>query len=581
MNDRTAWALRRHPERRLEFPWQMCRAFKGPLALMALPRIFLIGFTFSQPFLIASVLNWLDNSHSASNLGYGLIGAKLLIYLGMALSNLIYDQMLYRLVTMFRGTASSMIYDHALHIPDGTLGDRSATVTLMTTDVDRIIASLITLNEFWARTIEVGIGIALLALQLGGGSIYISKHIGGHQKVWVDAVQQRISITRSLLDGIQTIKATGLSQTFVRLVQRKRAEETHQMATYRWSVVWKNMIQNLPWALAPALTFVVYAAQGKELNATKAFSSLSIITLLTNPASKLLSAIPSIAASSGSFDRVQTFILLETSPQHTTEGLYRTRETEVDASPHIAEMQYMSFKGPPDTTNLQTPVISMKNLSIRPSSSAKIVLRDVNLEVPLGALAIIQGPVVFRKIEAASGYTWPNSLRDKVNDSEHSTTGFLRSNTVGPKCPEQSEDVATNTASDIHKLARILTDQLQQHHGCCHQCHTQQESEHQMHHTEHLSLGKYIDRIQADGRYPDVLSAATMARREDNLAGQTSTDRKREIYTGINSATPDAGPLHLGLVSDHEPERPTTVTFDIDSIVGLLHSLAVAKLGVR
>ncbi|KAJ5513372.1 P-loop containing nucleoside triphosphate hydrolase protein [Penicillium fimorum] len=402
-----AWALRRHPERRFELPWQMGRAFKGPLALMVLPRIFLIGFTFSQPFLIASVLNWLDNSHSASNLGYGLIGATLLIYLGMALSSLIYDQMLYRLVTMFRGAASSMIYDHALHIPDGTLGDRSATVTLMTTDVDRIIASLLTLNEFWAWTIEVGIGIALLALRLGwvclmpliivlvssGGSIYISKHIGGHQKVWVDAVQQRISITRSMLDGIQTIKATGLSQPFVRLVQRKRTEETHQMATYRWSVVWKNMIQNLPWALAPALTFVVYAAQGNELSATKAFSSLSIITLLTNPASKLLSAIPSIAASSGSFDRIQAFLLLETSPQHTTESLYRTRETKVDASPHIAEMQYMSSKGPPDTTDLQTPVISMKNLSIRPSSSAKIVLRDVNLEVPLGALVIMQGPV--------------------------------------------------------------------------------------------------------------------------------------------------------------------------------------------
>ncbi|KXG48870.1 ABC transporter, transmembrane domain, type 1 [Penicillium griseofulvum] len=398
-----AWAQRRHPERRFEFTWQMGRAFKGPLAFMVLPRIFLIGFTFSQPFLIASVLNWLDNSHSASNLGYGLIGATVLIYLGMALSNLIYDQMLYRLVTMFRGAASSMIYDHALHIPDGTLGDRSATVTLMTTDVDRIISSLITLNEFWARTIEVGIGIALLALRLGwvclmpliivlissGGSIYISKHIGGYQKVWVDAVQQRISITRSLLDGIQTIKATGLSQTFVRLVQRKRTEETHQMATYRWNLVWKNMIQNLPWALAPALTFVVYAAQGNELNATMVFSSLSIITLLTNPASKLLSAIPSIAASSGSFDRIQAFLLLEASPQHTTEGLY-SRETELDASPH-AEMQYMSFKGP--DTDLQTPVISIKNLSIRPSSSAKIVLRDVNLEVPLGALVIIQGAV--------------------------------------------------------------------------------------------------------------------------------------------------------------------------------------------
>ncbi|GMG07807.1 unnamed protein product [Aspergillus oryzae] len=388
-----AWALRRRPERRFEFPWQMIQAFKGPLALTILPRLFLIGFTFSQPFLITSILNWLDNSHSASNHGYGLIGATLLIYLGMALSTLIYDQLLYQFVTMFRGAASSTIYNHALHIPDGTLGDRSATITLMTTDVDRIINCLITLNESWARTFEVGIGIALLALRLGWVCLIPLVVVLRHQKIWVDAVQQRIAITRSMLDGIQTVKATGLSQTFLQLVQRKRAQETHQMAKYRWSVVWKNMIQNLPWALAPALTFVVYAAQGNELDVTKAFSSLSIITLLTNPASKLLSAIPSITAATGCFDRIQAFLLLPTGPQYIGEGFVRTRETEVDASPHIGGVKYMTSKGSPETPDLPKPVIFMEKLSIRPSSSAKIVLRDVNLEVPLGALVMIRGPV--------------------------------------------------------------------------------------------------------------------------------------------------------------------------------------------
>lgn len=196
-----------------------------------------------------------------------------------------------------------------------------------------------------------------------------------------------------MLDGIQTVKATGLGQTFIQLVQRKRVHETKQMAKYRWSVVWKNMIHNLPWALAPALTFVIYAAQGNELHATNVFSSLSIITLLTNPASKLLSAIPSIAAATGCFDRVQAFLLLATGPQHTGEGVVRTRETKVDASTHTSEMQYMTSKGSPDTTDLQPPVISMERLNIRPSRSANVVLSDVNLEVSLGALVIIQGPV--------------------------------------------------------------------------------------------------------------------------------------------------------------------------------------------
>ncbi|KAJ5175771.1 multidrug resistance-associated protein [Penicillium canariense] len=402
-----AWALRRRPERRFEFPWQMGRAFKVPFTLTVLLRLCLTGFTFSQPFLITSILNWLDKSPGASNDGYGLIGATILIYLGMALSNLIYNHMLYRFVTMFRGAASLMIYDHALHIPDGILEDRSATITLMTTDIDQIINCLIILNESWARTIEVGIGIALLALRLGwvclvplvivlvsgGGSIYISKHIGGHQKVWVDAVQQRIAITRSMLEHIQTVKETGLTQTFIRLVQRKRAQETHQMANFRRSTVWKNMIQNLPSALAPALTFAVYAAQGKELNVTKAFSSLSIIALLTNPASKLLSAIPSIAAGTGCFDRVQAFLLLSIRPQGTDESFFGAMEAESDASPRTTEMHFLTSKGSPNITDLQTPVISLERVTIRPSPSAKIMLRDVNLEIPGGAIVIIQGPV--------------------------------------------------------------------------------------------------------------------------------------------------------------------------------------------
>ncbi|KAJ5611489.1 multidrug resistance-associated protein [Penicillium herquei] len=395
-----AWDFRQRPERRFEFPWQMIRAFKGPLALTVLPRFCLIGFTFAQPFLITSILRWLDNSDDASSRsdGYGLIGATILIYLGIALSTVVYDQMLNRSVTIFRGAASLLIYDHALHTPDGTVGDRSAAITLMTTDIDRIINCLVILNEFWARSIEVAIGTTLLALRLGwvclvpivivilssGGSVYISKHIGGHQKVWVDAVQHRIAITRSVLEHVQSVKGMGLAQTLIQLVQRKRAEETRQMAKYRYSMVWKNMVQNLPWALAPALTFIIHAAQGNALNPTEVFSSLSIITLLTNPASKLLSAIPSIAASTGSFDRIQQFLLSAYPPQNTGNGLFEAIEVE---------SQHMTPNGLPETIDPQVPVISMRNLQIRPSPSANFVLSDVNFEVPLGALVIIQGAV--------------------------------------------------------------------------------------------------------------------------------------------------------------------------------------------
>lgn len=67
---------------------------------------------------------------------------------------------------MFRGALVSLIYDRTLQLQDGVYNEAAA-VTLMSTDVDRIASSLEDLHEIWAQIIEVGLGIWLLAMQLG------------------------------------------------------------------------------------------------------------------------------------------------------------------------------------------------------------------------------------------------------------------------------------------------------------------------------------------------------------------------------------------------------------------------------
>lgn len=163
-----AWGKRSRPERRFEYPLAICRAFWWPLMLAAIPRTALIGFTFAQPFLISRTLNLLSekNGEMSLNVGYGLIGAAALIYLGIAITKLHYDYRFYRFLTMFRGASVSLIYDRTLELQDG-LYDESAAVTLMSTDIDRIALCVIHLNECWARSIEVIVGMYLLARQLG------------------------------------------------------------------------------------------------------------------------------------------------------------------------------------------------------------------------------------------------------------------------------------------------------------------------------------------------------------------------------------------------------------------------------
>lgn len=91
------------------------------------PRIALIGFTFSQPFLINSMLSYLDEPAETRNssIGYGLIGATILIYFGKALSEAFYSYFHERSMWMARGALASAIYRKSVSYPSEKCSEQS------------------------------------------------------------------------------------------------------------------------------------------------------------------------------------------------------------------------------------------------------------------------------------------------------------------------------------------------------------------------------------------------------------------------------------------------------------------------
>jgi len=65
----------------------LIRTLKVPLLLPIVPRLALLGFTFSQPFFIETLLGYLAQPTLDPNVGYGLIGASFLIFSGIAVSS--------------------------------------------------------------------------------------------------------------------------------------------------------------------------------------------------------------------------------------------------------------------------------------------------------------------------------------------------------------------------------------------------------------------------------------------------------------------------------------------------------------
>jgi hypothetical protein len=97
-----------------------------------------------------------------------------------------------------------------------------------------------------------------------------------------------------------------------------------------------------------------------------------------------------------------------------------------------------------------------------------------------------------------------------------------------------------------------------------------------------ITMQSYLNQVQDAEPYPDVLSVNEIARRKANLAGQTTAERKRQIYCEIAPGTfVSSSPTYICLEAEDQRFVRSSVMFDIDSIVGYPSSLAIAKQGIR
>lgn len=147
---------------------------RRPLAATVFPRLCAIGFKFAQPFLIGSLIRYLDAAAPEdSSSGHGLIGAFALVYSGVAISTGLYWYQAYRTITMIRGSLIAVVYARTLELDLGAPSHASPS-TLMSTDVERICTCIVNLHELWANVIEVGLAIYILAMELGGACIAVA-----------------------------------------------------------------------------------------------------------------------------------------------------------------------------------------------------------------------------------------------------------------------------------------------------------------------------------------------------------------------------------------------------------------------
>lgn len=84
----STWNTIKNKRKKNSLALAMVRSIKRPVAAVLFPRLCLIGVRFSQPLLLNRIVDFVGqpNDKEKTNIGYGLLGATALVYLGNAVS---------------------------------------------------------------------------------------------------------------------------------------------------------------------------------------------------------------------------------------------------------------------------------------------------------------------------------------------------------------------------------------------------------------------------------------------------------------------------------------------------------------
>ncbi|KAH7025269.1 ABC transporter [Microdochium trichocladiopsis] len=397
----------------LLFTW--LRVFAGAFWAPAVPRLFIIAFTYAQPFLIQAAVEFASAPKGMpyDNYGYGLIGAFFLVYAGMAISVGQFYWRLRRMISMTRSSVVGLIFNESLLIdPHGPGANPLGALTLANADTDAAQQGLYQAHDLWSSIVEIVIADYLIWRQMGAAcavpiavavlavvvSSLVAAPTGAALGVWLVAIQERVVKTATTLGAVKWMKMAGLADPAFQGIRNLRLNELKVSLKYRILAGGSMVVLMFAPVWSPILTFSLYtglaARDGTILSPATIFTAYSLISLLSGPLLTLTLTIPVIFGSIAAFGRIQAFL----NGQRRTDT--RNLVGEGPALPHVDVDPSKMLDTSTVHTIAKTEGSSSSNDTIatlqgtfRWTADAEPVLDIQDLRIPRKKVTVILGPV--------------------------------------------------------------------------------------------------------------------------------------------------------------------------------------------
>uniref|UniRef100_A0A7N0U2M8 ABC-type xenobiotic transporter n=3 Tax=Kalanchoe fedtschenkoi TaxID=63787 RepID=A0A7N0U2M8_KALFE len=371
------WAM----EKREPKPW-LFRALKSSLGgRFWLGGFWKIGNDLGQ-FVGPVILNLLlENMQQAGPAWKGYVYA-FAIFVGVVLevlSEAQYFQNLMRVGYWLRSTLVAAVFRKSLRLThEGRQQFPSGKITnLMTTDAESLQQVTQSLHALWSAPFRIIIALVLLFQQLGIASLLgalllvlmfpiqtaVISRIHKFTKKGLQRTDKRIGLMNEVLAAMDTVKCYAWETSFQSKIQSVRNEELSWFRKLSVLGALNSFILNTIPVFVTVVSFGIFTFLGGDLTPARAFTSLSLFSVLRHPLFMLPNVITQVVNARVSLKRLEDLLLAE---------------------------ERVLLPNPPLEAGL--PAISIKNGNFAwESKMERPTLSNINLDIPAGSFVAIVG----------------------------------------------------------------------------------------------------------------------------------------------------------------------------------------------
>ncbi|GAQ86722.1 ABC transporter C family [Klebsormidium nitens] len=416
----SAWAQeRREKQQQASLLRALMHTYGWQLFALGSLKLFADGLNFAGPLLLHALMTFLDSAPERTSVaeGYWIAAALGFSSIARALLGQHYGFQLSKLAMRVRASMTTVVYRKALCV---SLAERNCfssgeVQTLMSVDADRVVNLCNSVHELWSLPLQIGVALFLLYTQvkfafLAGLAVvillipinkWLADKIGAASEQMMKDKDDRVRRVGEVLASIRTLKMYAWEGLFEARVAEARMREVKSLAVRKYLDAFCVYF----WASTPMLfsflTFGLYALLGHQLDAATVFTSLALFNVLIAPLNAFPWVVNGIVEACVSLRRLKRFLSCpELFPDWSDDprSAALTSRRSLDRSASLPRSPRWPFTPiVPGALKPEDAALFLKGVNCswapRGADSHPLVLRDVRLAVPKGALVVILGQV--------------------------------------------------------------------------------------------------------------------------------------------------------------------------------------------